>query len=225
MSPIVLVHGWGYDSTIWDAVRARLDPALPVEVIDLGFFGATDAVPHSGYFIPPTPTFPEPVFAVGHSLGAMWWLTQTDIPWRRLLCINGFPRFVAGADYGPAVAPRVLARMRARLAGDPAGVLAEFHARCGAPGPTGTPDQHRLDTGLAWLAEWDARVVLAKRCADVFALAGTDDPIVPAAMSTAAFAALPPEQFMLVPASGPASHVLPVTAPDECARWIERLAA
>jgi pimeloyl-[acyl-carrier protein] methyl ester esterase len=218
MSPIVLVHGWGYDSTIWDAVRARLDPTLRVTTLDLGFYGTFGAVP-------PAPTFSdEPVIAVGHSLGAMWWLTQTVIPWRRLLCINGFSRFVAGADYGPAVAPRVLARMRERLAGNPAGVLAEFHARCGAPGPTGTPNQHRLDTGLAWLAEWDARAALTKRSADVFALAGTDDPIVPAAMSTAAFAALPPEHLMFVPASGQSNHVLPVTAPDVCARWIERLA-
>jgi pimeloyl-[acyl-carrier protein] methyl ester esterase len=215
MSPIVLVHGWGYDSTIWDAVRARLDPALRVTTLDLGFFAATDAVP-------PIPTFPEPLIAVGHSLGAMWWLMQADIPWRRLLCINGFPRFVAGADYGPAVAPRVLARMRERLAGDPANVLAEFHARCGAPGPSAAPDRQRLDAGLAWLAEWDARAALVERCNDVFALAGTDDPIVPAAMSAAAFAVLPPGRFTLIPSSG---HLLPVTAPDACARWIERLVA
>lgn len=215
MTAIVLVHGWGYDASVWDAVRARLDPALRVETIDLGFFSTPATVA-------PAPTFSEPVIAVGHSLGTLWWLVQSDIPWHRLLCINGFPRFCEATDYAPAVPPRILARMRTQFTRDPAAVLAEFHAHCGAPGPTGTPDPARLDAGLGWLAAWDGRATLAAHSNDIHALASTDDPIVPCAMSTMSFAVLPAGHLELAATPG---HVLPLVHPALCARWIERHAA
>jgi pimeloyl-[acyl-carrier protein] methyl ester esterase len=207
---VVLVHGWGCEARIWDAVRANLDPAVPVECLDFGYFGA----------VPPAPTFTEPFLAVGHSLGALWWLAQSDIPWRRLLCINGFARFTAAEGY-PGVAPRMLERMRAQFARDPAAVLADFHARCGSQSPAGTPVAAHLANGLAQLADWDARAALAARAADVFALAATDDPIVPRTMSEAAFAALPADQLEFIAAPG---HMLPITHPALCTQWIERLA-
>jgi pimeloyl-ACP methyl ester carboxylesterase len=216
---IVLVHGWGCDAHVWDAVRALLDPALSVEAVDLGYFGAVPPAPKADFAVSSAPTFFEPVLAVGHSLGVLWWLMRSEAPWRRLLCINGFPRFTATQGY-PGVASRVLERMRAQFAFDPAAVLADFHARCGSQQPAGTLDAARLAEGLAWLADWDARAALAARAADVFALAGTDDPIVPRAMSEGAFAALPPGHCEFVAAPG---HLLPVTHPDLCARWIAQL--
>jgi pimeloyl-ACP methyl ester carboxylesterase len=236
VTTVVLVHGWGYDAGVWDAVRTRLAPALRVATLDWGFFGAPVTVPPAptspqgaGRHAVAVPsmardsaqpnTFPEPVIAVGHSLGALWWLAQADIPWRRLLCINGFPCFTEAADYAPAVAPRLLARMQAQFARDPAAVLADFHARCGGHAPAGAPEVERLAAGLAALATWDGRAALAARRADVFALAGTDDPIVPAAMSAMAFAG---GHLATVDAPG---HLLPLTHAELCAQWIERLAA
>jgi pimeloyl-[acyl-carrier protein] methyl ester esterase len=208
MTTVVLVHGWGYDHRLWNAVIARLDPALAVESVDFGFYGA----------VPPVPTFAEPVIAVGHSLGALWWLTQANIPWRRLLSINGFPRFTETTGYTPAVAPRVLARMRTQFARDPAAVLADFHARCGGHAPSGMPNLERLTAGLGWLAEYDGRTTIAARHSDIFALAATDDPIVPQSMSAMAF----PAHCEFVATTG---HLLPITHPEMCARQIERLAA
>jgi pimeloyl-[acyl-carrier protein] methyl ester esterase len=220
MTIAVLLHGWGYDASIWDAVRALLPPALRVETLDFGYFST--AVPHSGHFIPPAPTFAEPVIAVGHSLGALWWLTQADIPWQRLLCINGFSRFTETTDFTPAVPPRVLTRMRAQFALDPTAVLADFHMRCGAPGPDSAPYPDRLAAGLTWLAERDGRATLAARRTEVFALAGTNDPIVPGGMSAMAFAGLPATHFETIDTPG---HLLPLTHPAQCARWIVGLAA
>jgi pimeloyl-[acyl-carrier protein] methyl ester esterase len=209
MTRVVLVHGWGYDASLWDAVRSALDPALQVETVDLGFFGAEQKVGADRTGID---------LAVGHSLGVLWWLTQAAPPWKRLLSINGFPRFTETADYAPAVAPRVLARMKQQLLRDPKAVLADFHARCGDYVPAGIPDTIRLAAGLDWLAAWDGRTVLAARRDDVFVLAGSDDPIVPAAMSTMAFSG----QCEQVAAPG---HLLPVTHPELCARRIAELAA
>jgi pimeloyl-[acyl-carrier protein] methyl ester esterase len=161
------------------------------------------------------------VLAVGHSLGALWWLAQTAIDWKSLLCINGFPRFTATADY-PGVALRLLDRMRKQFTLDPAAVLADFHARCGAPGPAAPADAAALAAGLAQLADADGRVALAARRQDIRALAGTGDPIVPRTMSEAAFAALPAGHLAWVDAPG---HLLPLTHPALCAQWIERNAA
>ncbi|MEW6164594.1 MAG: hypothetical protein AB1642_06000 [Pseudomonadota bacterium] len=215
MTTVILVHGWGYDASLWDPVRARLDPALRVETLDFGFFGAEKKASAGG----------TATLAVGHSLGALWWLAQAEMPWRRLLCINGFPRFLAAPDFPFAIAPRVLARMRSQFARDPAGVLKDFHALCGASGtwaPAGTPDHERLAAGLGWLANWDGRATLAARAPDVFALAGCDDLIVPRSMSTPAFAGLPSGHLAFGEAPG---HLLPVVEPDLCAQWIARLAA
>lgn len=204
MSQIVLLHGWGYDASLWNAVRAHLK--IDAITLNLGFYG------------------PENVgvggtarLAVGHSLGALWWLTQAPDAWQRLLCLNGFPRFTEATDYAPAVTPRVLARMQQQFTRDPAAVLADFHARCGGHAPNASPNVERLAAGLDWLAQWDGRAALAVRHADVFALAGVHDPIVPATMSAMAFA-----EVDTVNAPG---HLLPITHPELCARWIERLAA
>jgi pimeloyl-[acyl-carrier protein] methyl ester esterase len=222
MTIAVLVHGWGYDASIWDTVRRQLPPALHVETLDFGYFGSVPMMAQSGYAVLPAPTFAEPVIAVGHSLGALWWLTQAGIPWQRLLCINGFPRFTETADFTPAVAPRVLTRMRTQFALDPAAVLADFHTRCGAPGPDTAPCPDSLALGLAWLADRDGRSTLAARHAEVFALSGTNDPIVPAAMSAMAFAGLPAAHCETINAPG---HLLPLTHPAQCAGRIARLAA
>jgi pimeloyl-ACP methyl ester carboxylesterase len=213
MASIVLVHGWGFDHHVWDEVRARLSPAHRVSCIDFGFFGAP---------LQPILGADETVIAVGHSLGACWWLTQSPIPWRRLLLINGFPRFTEAADYSPAVAPRVLARMRTQFGRNPQAVLDEFLTFCGAPPAPAGFDAARLTAGLDWLAHWDGRARLTDRAADIRALAGGNDPIVPSGMSRVALAALPADHLAFADVAG---HVLPLTAPALCAEWIEDIAA
>jgi pimeloyl-ACP methyl ester carboxylesterase len=213
MATIVLAHGWGFDHGVWGEVRTLLGSGHRVETVDFGFFGAPRQ---------PKVGAGETVIAVGHSLGACWWLAQSPIPWRRLLLINGFPRFTECDGYAPAVPPRVLARMRKSFAQQPAEVLAEFRAVCGAaPAPRGF-DSARLATGLDWLARWDGRAAMRVRAGDIWALAGNDDPIVPAGMSRAALACLPPAHVDFADVAG---HVLPLAAPALCAAWIERVAA
>jgi pimeloyl-ACP methyl ester carboxylesterase len=204
VTTVVLVHGWGYDASLWDAVRARLK--LEAIALDLGFYGRQKVDADRTANV-----------AVGHSLGALWWLTQANIRWNKLLAINGFPRFTEAADYAPAVPARVLSRMQTQFQRDPAAVLADFHARCGGHAPPGAPNLERLAAGLDALAAWDGRAALAARRADVFALAGEHDPIVPAAMSAMAFG-----EVETIDAPG---HLLPITHPELCATWIERLAA
>lgn len=201
MTTLLLVHGWGFDARLWDAVRDRLPEGMTVQALDLGFFGAPDL------------EVPEAVdVAAGHSLGLLWLLTRRPCRWRRLVSINGFPRFTAAPDFPDGVPPRLVARMRRRLETDPEAVLTDFRARCGAGPADRAPDPVRLAEGLALLAEGDGRAHVPP--VGIAALAGEADPVVPPAMTAAAF----PGACMIAGAG----HLLPSTHAADVAAFLIR---
>jgi len=214
MTNLLLVHGWGFGPDVWEPLRSYLPPGLPVETLDLGFRD------------PPRldlpPAFGEEVVAVGHSLGLLWLLQQRPCAWKALVSINGFARFTQAADFPHGVAPRPLARMRAKLAGDLAGVTGDFLARCGLSSPAPLPSSlngERLAEGLGWLAEWDGRAAL-EREPRLLALAGRQDPIVPPALTLDSFSTIsqkPDSRLLWVEDGG---HLLPLTHPRWCAEGI-----
>ena len=205
---IVLVHGWGYDRTVWDAVRAEL-PGLPVLAVDLGFFGGPRHLDPGGW--------PEgPVLGVGHSLGCLWLLGRARARCAALLAVNGFPCFTERPDYRPAVPRRVVAAMARRFQEKPGEVLAAFRQRCGAgagPAPEDA-DPARLAEGLAWLMDGDERPALPGL--DLTALAGGSDRIVPPTMTAQAF----PGPSVTWVEDG--HHVLPLQHPGQVAAHIRR---
>ena len=151
---------------------------------------------------------------IGHSLGFLWLVRQRSLGHLPLIGINAFPRFLEGEGYAPAIAPRVLDRMRRRVLIDPQSVLAEFWQRAGAAGPAGaSPNVAALAEGLAQLATWDERENLAMRTSAVRLIAGEQDAIVPTAMTRMAFKALPVEWL-----SG--GHALPLTNPGGVAKLV-----
>lgn len=197
---ILFVHGWGYDARFWDPLRKAID--LPSVALDLGYFGASDTDIPDGVTL-----------LVGHSLGFLWLVRQPALQHVPLIGINAFPRFTEMEGYAPAVAPRILDRMKRRLSGDPAAVLAEFWQRTGALGPDLAPNETALASGLDQLATWDERENLAARTSSVRLIAGEDDAIVPPAMTRMAF------QNRAI-AWLPGGHALPQTHPAEVARLI-----
>jgi pimeloyl-ACP methyl ester carboxylesterase len=211
---IVLMHGWGYDASLWRAVVPLL-AGLDVEVCDLGYFGRALAPAACA----------APRIAVGHSFGALWWLAQAEVPWTRLVAINAFPRFTAAADFPQGVAPRILERMRKRFATAPAAVLADFQTACGSAAGTAPAlpaATAPLAAGLAALGALDARAAWAQRAADIRVLAGRTDAIVPAALTASACAALPAAHLRWVEDGG---HLLPLTHAAACAELIRAAAA
>ncbi len=197
---ILFVHGWGYDPGFWDPLRDALGG--PATALDLGYFGAENTRVPDGVTL-----------LVGHSLGFLWLVRQDALRHLPLVGINAFPRFLEADDYVPAVAPRVLERMKRRLAADPAAVLGEFRQRAGAPGPDNAPDTDALARGLDQLASWDERENLARRTSAVRLIAGEQDAIVPAAMTRMAFKSTTIDWL-------PGGHALPRTHPAELARLI-----
>ncbi len=195
MTTLLLLHGWGFDASLWNAVLA----ALP---------GVTAMRLDRGYFDEPVSAIPAgPIMAVGHSFGAL--LLAKDLPATvPLIAINGFDRFM-GAN---AVPPRLVARMRARFADAPEAVLADFRTRIGARVAPPIADAAALSDDLALLAEASAPANGRR----IMALHGADDPLLPPAMRETVFPAADRE---IVAGAG---HLLPLTHPGLCA---DRIAA
>jgi len=196
---LLLLHGWGFDASIWEPLRAVL-PEFEAVIWDRGYFGA-----------PAMSEVEGPVLAIGHSLGALLLAQTRPAHAIGLVAINGFDRF-AGPD---GVPERVVARMRRRFAEAPAEVLADFRIRCGAETTTPPFDAEPLAADLALLAEADARAALRP---PTLVLHGAEDPILPSSMRATVFAGAVRETF---PEAG---HLLPLTHAGWCASRIRAFA-
>jgi len=193
---LLMLHGWGFDASIWDALCACL-AGYTIVRWDRGYFGSPAQPPVSG-----------PLVAIGHSLGALL-LAQQLPPEVPLVAINGFDRFI-GPERVPA---RVMWRMQARFAETPRDVLTEFRARCGA-GPTDRPlVAERLAEDLAWLAAGQLEGGRHR----VLALHGRQDPILPSTLRHSAF---PGATYIEHDTAG---HLLPLTHAAWCAAEIEQI--
>ncbi|HIJ38648.1 MAG TPA: alpha/beta fold hydrolase [Rhodospirillaceae bacterium] len=203
MTPILLlVHGWGFDASFWNPLRAALGSVETVSW-DLGFVAA-----------PSRPALPEgrPVVAVGHSYGLLWLLHERPLAWQALVSINGFPRFSRAPDFPDGWAPRVLDRMIGRLDDQPGQVHHQFITQCGGkPPPVTRLDANRLKAGVQALLDWDERPAIPD-----LVLAGRSDPIARTALTQASF----PETSIRWHEGG---HLLPLEAPDWCAQQLQTL--
>jgi pimeloyl-[acyl-carrier protein] methyl ester esterase len=197
---LLFVHGWGYDASFWRPLRQALG-YQPSIAADLGYFGA----PH-------WPKIAGPVIAIGHSFGALMLLRNPPPNCQALIAINGFDRFTQ-CDDAPGVPPRILDRMLDKFDLEPRKVLAEFHERCGEPGPLGRADKGRLRDHLALLRDADERRRSAAWRTPIFSLQGGCDPILPPAAHDQLFAGAGQVTRFVHPSGG---HVLPTTDPSWC---------
>jgi pimeloyl-ACP methyl ester carboxylesterase len=200
MSRILLVHGWGFDSGVWDPLRAAR-PGHAWLPLDLGYFGPAHTE---------LPTALDLV--VGHSFGCLWAMLHPGLAGVPLVAVNGFPRFAAAADYPHGTPVRVLERMLKRLGEAPREVLHAFHARCGTVPPPGEPALARLHADLLRMRDQDARALPDRQ--PLLACCAADDPLLPEALSRQAF----PGRLRLLADGG---HALPLTRPGAVARIIE----
>lgn len=208
MRTLVFVHGWGFDAQFWQPVAERL-PEFARVFVEFGFHAAQ---PHH-------PKVPGAI-VVGHSMGFPWALANVPRPWAGAIAVNAFPRFTRSPDYVAGVAPRMIERMLAKFAEEPAAVTKDFLERCGVEQPqVDDIKPAALGEALAWLAVCDERQALKTLGCPVLALAGTRDAIVPESMSRDAFAGQP-----LVLAEG-AGHLLPRSHPEWVASQIRLFSA
>lgn len=199
---LLFQHGWAFDASLWDALRAQLED-WPQAVAQAPYFA--DAI---------VPAIDGPVVVIAHSYGFM---RALEAPWPRqlgLVSINGFSRFARAPDFPHGLDARVLSRMLARLGSDCEAVVDEFRKRCGAAPMGAAARAEALRRDLEGLSVADERARLAACPTPVLALAGGADPIVPPAMTRDALGG---REAAWVEDGG---HLLPMSHPAWCAQRI-----
>ncbi|MCX7863855.1 MAG: alpha/beta hydrolase [Novosphingobium sp.] len=199
---LLFVHGWGFDSSIWEKLACTFPDHACWE---RGYFGASSE-----------PVIAEPFLAVTHSFGTMRLLLSANRFCRGIVAINGFDRF-SEAEGFPGVPLRVIDRMIRRFRIQPAAVLVAFRASCGAQTSFGQPDRERLEADLLTLREGDCRRQAALSGVPILSLQGGRDAILPAAMRQAVFAGAGNCERLTLEAAG---HLLPLEDAGSCQKAI-----
>ena len=202
-------HGWAFGPDMWEPLAACL-PELDHSFADYGYYGGQNI---------PVPT--EPAVWITHSLGTMLTLALPPSRCAALVAINGFDRFAAAPGV-PGVPRRVVERMEARLAQDPAAVVADFRARCGAGPAPGEPCAQELQTGLRQLRLFDLREEAGALTVPVLTLQGDRDPILPRDMRANTLRGAAKARHRVHPEGG---HLLPLSHPQWCADQIRTFIA
>lgn len=207
---LYLVHGWGFDASFWDPLRAELAECCQSVTVDLGF----RAPPHL-----PDPPPETRLVAVGHSLGVPWLLRHRR-NWQGFVSINGFTRFSRTPGFVHGWPARLLERMRAALSEAPEQVHADFIRRCGLCRPPEGKPLHveALAEGLRWLQDWDERPALPLSV-PLLALAGRLDSVASPELTADCFSG---QELRWCEDGG---HLLPLSHPSWCADQIRDLLA
>lgn len=198
---LVLVHGWGVNSGVWQSVLPALSQRFRVTCVDLPGHGENsdtqmqpdiERVSEQLCEIAP----PSAIW-LGWSLGGLICLqTALRVPQRvrALILSNTTPRFTAAPDWSCAMAPQQLAAFAAELAEDFSGTVQRFlalqvmgdeHARDtlrelrASVLSRGEPDRNSLATGLGILRDSDLRDRLGHIDVPTLVLTGEYDRLTP----------------------------------------------
>lgn len=221
---VVLVHGWGMHSGVWeDVVEALLDH-YRVTLLDLPGHGysRSTAAGHalSDLAAALVAATPAPAAWVGWSLGGLVAQRVALLaPERvsRLVLVNSTPCFVQRSDWSCGIARPVLRRFAEELRQDHRAVLKRFIAlevygseHAGAQlhrlkamlFQHGQPDVAALEDGLAILEASDLRAELPRIACPTLLLMGQRDQLVPAAAGEAMRDLLPDARLHVFPRAG-----------------------
>ena len=214
---VVLLHGWGSGSGIWDGLAPRLAPRFRVHALPLPGYDAVsaNAAPSlQGAVEYVARAAPRRCGVIGWSLGgevALAWARRMPRQVQRLALIATTPCFAGRPGWRCATAPAVLDEFGRALAADRDGTLARFvavQARGDARAQQvagvlrqlyrSGPSDAVLAAGLAVLSSTDLRSELARVMQPALVLHGARDCIVPPVAGRRLAQALPNARFALL---------------------------
>jgi pimeloyl-[acyl-carrier protein] methyl ester esterase len=203
---LVLVHGWGFHSGVWDKLLPLLE-GHETHCIDLGFVRGGPRASND---------MPADSLCIGHSFGVMWLLKHGPRPVRGLVSIAGFDCLHKHVPGG------VLETMREGMRSDPRAQMKSFAQNGGFEGlqVEGELDNGGLRGGLDWISTWDEGEALKNLGAPVMALAARNDRVVRKEASEAIWG----NGVAALHWHEDAGHILPLTVPDWCAHHINQFA-
>ncbi|MBZ2189318.1 pimeloyl-ACP methyl ester esterase BioH [Alcanivorax sp. JB21] len=201
---LVLLHGWGLHSIVWDDVMPGLLAHFRVTVIDLPGMGQSP-LPNDDYTLDflveqMAAVMPDKAHVLGWSLGGMVGIAlAARYPQRvqSLITVGTSPRFTTADGWPAAMAPAILDKFTEVFDEDEAGTLIRFLALNCKGSATQRDDTRRLKEilyfcglpagralrgGLAILRDVDLRDALASLKQPLLMLFGENDNLVPAAV-------------------------------------------
>lgn len=223
-APVALVHGWGLNGAVWEAIAAALTGRAAVIVPDLPGCGRSRALPAT-YSLAQLAhdidaCLPAPATWVGWSLGGLVALTAARLfpaRVRRLVLIGATPRFVQAADWPAGMPAAVMKQFAAGLAQDYRGTLQRFLSLQMGAEPAaretlrtlrerlfehGEPQPAALEAGLALLQESDLRAELSHITQPALLIHGERDQLAPLAAAHYLRDHLPQARLQTVPLAG-----------------------
>ncbi len=220
--PLIMLHGWGWNSTIWEPLIPQLSEKFQLFLIDLPGFGKSSFL-STDYDMPHLKerlleVTPDKGYWLGWSLGGMIaWYVALSHPERvtRLMTVASSPKFVAG-DNWPGVSLPTLEKFSCMLQENYQKTLLEFlelQLR-GAPRNKElfvelksqillTPHTlAALTSGLTLLQDLDLRTTLAKQQCKSLHLFGSHDTLVPVRVTEKIQALSSQADCLVIPKSG-----------------------
>lgn len=225
---LALVHGWGMNARVFDALAARLAAAFEVRALDLpGHGGRAALAEHTlqRWADDLAQQLPDGATLLGWSLGGQVAMRAAlDHPRKitRLILLASTPKFVAAEDWDRGMAAADLQEFGAALLAEPETTLLRFLSlqTRGAPGQKALLQQLRqtllaapaaraeaLSGGLAILRDTDLRAELPRLAQPTLVLHGGLDTLTPPAAGAWLAAALPAAQHVEFARAAHAPHL------------------
>ena len=225
---LALLHGWGMNAHVFDALGARLSDDFEVCALDLPGHGGRVALPVNtlrSWADDLAQQLPDNATLLGWSLGgqvAMRAALDHSHKIARLVLLASTPKFVATPDWLGGMAAADLQAFGAALLADPQATLLRFLSlqTRGMPGQKTLLQQLRqtllaapaadgeaLAAGLAILRETDLRPDLTRLTQPTLVLHGTLDTLTPPAAGAWLAEALPAAQHLEFARAAHAPHL------------------
>ena len=207
---LVLLHGWGLSSSIWQPVRERLAAHYTLHLVDLPGHGRSRDISFTSLAdleASLAPRIPENAMLCGWSLGGLVALSLAATqPIGRLVLVSSTPSFLARDGWPDAMKRETLADFADDLARDWRGTLAKFlrlnalggkrsrdaiRSLTAALAGNGDPAPEALARGLDLLRDTDLRADIAAIGMPALVIHGARDMLAPVAAGRWLAARLP----------------------------------
>lgn len=216
--PLLLLHGWGFDRSVFQPWEADLARYFHVRYADLPGYG--DAAPALHQWCAELAAqLPQPVVLLGWSLGgqaAIQFAHRYPAKVKALINLAGNPSFVQRDDWPSAMPAATFNNFEHGFSTHPQQTLRRFsglvtHAACDARQlqkslrvllPTAFPALAAQQQGLTFLRNWDLRSELMRLNMPVLHVLGEQDQLVPPALAHSLRAIVPRQRVYCVSGAG-----------------------